>query len=455
MNPRFNKLQFCTIKKKLQYLQGHSSLIEDIKVDSNELMVALENMLLCSYYILDLNRSFDPDVLDQKNIEEIENRLNEISSVSHIITVKDTLTFQKYKEEIQLKINILVEILAKNCVRIIPNEVHRYTILSRHGFDLNYTESHNIDFVKPSIFCFIGIIFATLFSIIVSLLLMDYLDIKLASSPDKVMQWFSYDRIYRWTLGASISYIIATAFGVFFNEVCRKNNPYKRLSTYLFTFIFSALGSCIFFSLAERTFQLPHVMLAISYGMLSIVAIECRDRDLISSKEVLFKSISMGLFYGVAAGILQNLIRFSFSDYNILTTNELVAFFVLGFLRSTIVAFLVAYVLLDAEREQIFKSKRRHPRIGYRKVIDSLLNGKKMVLVVKDISERGALVKMTEQECANEGDFVYLVLGFADIKGEVIWSKNRMARIRFNESDPNISVLRSFIGTKMKELYSN
>ncbi len=176
---------------------------------------------------------------------------------------------------------------------------------------------------------------------------------------------------------------------------------------------------------------------------------------MISRREVLLQAAQIGGYYAIASGILQILIRVAFADYRLPSPVDGLAVFAFGFARGGAVAFLVAYTLLDAERAQIRKSKRHCPRIRYRKMVDSVVNGKTTELVVRDLSEQGAMVRLNPEVHPNEGDAVDLSFGFTDIQGQVIWVNKRRARIRFNADDPNLGNLRAFINTRMKEVYTS
>lgn len=452
---KFNKVQLEKAMSTVVMLRSGVPIPEESEGGLNDRSVAITHLLVKVFYIINLTRTFDPNALDQKNIEDIEDRLKEIAAVSQFIEEQDTTSSIGYKNKIESKIHTLLEILARNSVKMIPNETYRYTVLSGYGFNLDYSESHRIDLIRSSFLCILWIGFTTTLSVLLFLQLFDVLDIKM--NPSAIAgesQWLTQDRLFHWSFGGAVSYSIAFVLGVFFYEVAKKNREGRDLSTYVLAFGFAALGSCIFYNLANETFRWPFVWLAISFGLLSLVAVESRGRDLVCEQDVLKQALALGCYYALASGVLQVLIRSAFAHYTLLSPTETLAFFLFGTFRGGLIAFLISYTLLEAEMEQICRSKRRCPRLHYRKLIDSVIEGKNVELVLRDISEQGALVKMTQGLVPNKGDTIDLSLGFMHIKGQIIWVKKKLARVRFNVNDPNLDSLRSFINSRMKEAYS-
>ena len=450
----FNEVQLSQAKEALRLLRSESILPTDSDIPCDEKTLALIHLLLRAFYIAQIAKTFDPNTLDQGNIDEIEDRLNEIAAISQFVDPKDTTAFINYKNQIDAKVNTLLEIIAKNCVRIIPSEVHRYTVLSGYGFNVEYSESGKIDYLKMSLLSIVFIVAATTLTVLVSLQLFDAFGIAISNSAVAGTEALTTERLYRWSLGGSVSYMIAAAFGVFFNEVSSKEKGESDFTAYLLAFIFAALGSCVFFKISSETFQWPFVWLAISFGLLSVVAIQSRNQDLVTSEEVLKQALVYALCYAAASGVLQVLIKLAFSKYHFPGVVDAMAFFLFGALRGGVVAFLVSYVLLDAERALTYRTKRHAPRILYRKVVETIIDGKSTELVVRDLSEYGARVRMTTGLQPVEGDHVKLDFGFIDIRGQVIWVKKRLAGIRFDNTDPNLGMLRNYISSRMREAYT-
>ncbi|MEJ2680628.1 MAG: PilZ domain-containing protein [Gammaproteobacteria bacterium] len=411
---------------------------------------SLVNLLLRTYYIADTTRYCKPSLLDTQNIDDIENRLKEIAAVSHFFNQLEASTLQNYKNEIEEKMNTLLEILAKNCVRIFPDATTRHRMLSSYGFDLRYFENHSIDFIKPAVVCIMGITIATVLTVLLYLGFSDVIGLQSSRPQASDFVWLTNERLFRWSLGGSVSFIVSVAFGVFFNEIMKTQDGDRDPLTYLLAFAFSVLGSCIFFTLSNESFRPPFIWLSISFGLLSQVAIEARDKDLITKQEVHRHALRLALYYAVASAILQVMIRIAFSNYHLPALQEGATLFGFGLIRGGLVAFIVAYVLLETERRQISHTQRQFPRITFRKLVNSAINGKPASLIVRNISENGALIILTQSAKATEGDTVDLNLDFTTVSGRIIWVKNKRAGIHFSADKIDYGALRSFISNRMQ-----
>jgi hypothetical protein len=250
-------------------------------------------------------------------------------------------------------------------------------------------------------------------------------------------------------LGAWVSYSIATAFGLFFNEVIKRKVDHKSFATYLPAFVFGTLGSCIFFLITRNSFSPAHVWLAVSFGLISAVAIYSRDRDFVNRKELIWHALQLSLIYALFSAFLQLAVSASFRGWNNISFQHMAIFFSFGFVRGGSVAFIMASTFMECDLAKRWNARRKSPRLPYGKQVDGILSGQKMEIFVKDISERGASMRFNNGATPQRGDEVAFKLEDTDVKGKIYWASRKWARIKFDLDDPVITGINEIIGQKI------
>ncbi|MGB3621260.1 MAG: PilZ domain-containing protein, partial [Ketobacter sp.] len=402
-------------------------------------------LLLKALYVASLNRTLDMGYQDLKDLDAHQSRLLEIAAVlPKLDTHPDSIPVHEYKKDIDERFSALLEQLAKNTVKAYPERDKRYTVLQQYGFYLDYVDEKKVGLVMPVLISAGSLLASCTLTIMVALLLFDTLGVSRRSG-----HWFELQRIFNWAFGGWISYSIAVAFGLFFNESMRRKLGQKSLALYFLAFVFATLGSCIFFILTRESFSPPHVWLAISFGLVSVVAIKSRDRDYLERQSVIKKALQLSLWYGLASAILQLMVHVEFRGLENTTLTNMIAFFLFGMVRGGMVAFVVAYIFMEYERLGSYDARRKFPRIPFRKKIDGDIGGNTTEVFVKDLSEQGALLRVAANVSVSEGESVALKFSFADIPGKIIAVKSHLARVKFTAEEPQIHQLQSFINKRV------
>lgn len=452
---KFSDSQLAKARVKFQRLATLAHYTDQTVIDEDRCVLA--KPLLVALYLLELNQSYRPSPIDRENLNEIEDRIKEITAVCAHLDSNEPQVINEYFSELESKTHTLLELLAKNSVRLLPDEVHRYATLSRQGFALDFNDNDKMDFVRPALVCMLWIGFSSLLMLMLSMQILDLMSIRPPmnrATGEPSQYWLEIPRLISWSMGSAVSYIFAVAFGVFFNEISSVRSIRRDYTTYFLAFVFATLGSSIYFTITKTAFLPGHLWLAISFGLLSTVAIESRNLDLVRHADVVRRALYLSLYYALLSGLLHIIIHLSFLPKLEFNPVNMLCFFILGFMRGAVVSFFVAYVLLDTERRHINKSKRKYPRITFRKVVDGKLANQRAEIAIKDLSEQGALIKVLSQKKPTRGEPVFLNLGFTRVEGSIVWVSHQSAGVKFVDNNLLLEPIAQFIGSKMREAYS-
>ena len=217
----------------------------------------------------------------------------------------------------------------------------------------------------------------------------------------------------------------------------------------------------VFFALSREQFKPPFVLLAINFGLLAIVVIRSRGRGLMSQRAVKKKATQIALQYALISAVLQVMIRITFYVFNrenwtlmgLLDELSLPLFFLFGFVRGGAIAFLVAYVFMDCERVYLQTARRKYPRIRVGNAVHCEIAGQPADVVVLDLSEKGAMLRLNTQLNAETGvqagDKVSLLFSFGRMEGQIMTVKSHQARVCFDSKRSAAEGIQHYIDEEM------
>lgn len=419
--------------------------------EPRDLALRIAAKIIDAAYLIDLNRALDPTPLETNTLNDVDKRLIEMGAVlKGAATHRDESIIAPYGKEIDDITDTLAEVLARSVVRECPDEQRRHAMLARWGFDLPFTDRGGFDIVRAVVLCGIAVPCATFLTIWLSFTAFDALGVRTTN----ISTWLTSDKLMKWTLGGALSYLAATCCGVFFNEVTRRES--SRIPVYLQAFMLATLSSgCIFFMITGLPVHhlSPYIMLSISFGMMSVVAVVARNHDVVDSSDVLGTAVRISLAFGVIAALAQVAVLAAFNGWDQVVNPPLngLGFFVYGLVRGGFVAFIVAFALLEGARLQSMKSvsRRRHPRLPLRETFGATLAGQPVHLLVKDLSLGGAKLRLPQQARVAIGDDLRLQFDFGELAARVLWLGHRNARVSFDASASELSKLEEFIRSRM------
>lgn len=410
-------------------------------------------LLVKCLYLVRFNQQFDNHYPCVNDLNRIETRLYEIAGVLPAMNAADNiLEVQKYLGELETLLERAAEMLARNCVKSYPEASQRNQVLSRHGITLTFTDKKEMDLYLPMAMVFFGTFLLTLLNVAVFLTLFDMMDVS-----NRQGQWFSMDRVEGWSLGGGFSYVLAVAIGLYMNEALRNRFGHRNLATYIIAFLAASVASMIFFALSRETFKPPYLLLAVNFGLLSLVVIRSRGRGLISQQTLQKKATQIALQYALVSGVLQCLIRVSFYAYRNedwmsweqLSGLSLPLFFLFGAVRGGCIAFLVAYVFMDSERAYLQEARRKVPRIRLDHAVHGELAGLPMEVTVVDLSEKGARLRLSNADELQAGDDVALLFSFGRVEGKLMSVKGHHARVCFAADNAAKEEVQHYINAEM------
>lgn len=420
-----------------------STILEQKGISSPASSCAL--MLVNALHLVKLNKQFEFQYPGSSDLMHIETRLNEIAAVLPVQNQDaGMVVLQEYSRELEKHVAMLAEILAKNCVKSFPDSMERQSSLAHYGFDLDFVDQKETKILLPVVLAVGGILASCVLIIMLFMILFDQVGVTLTRDD----RWFTVDRIFFWSLGGWVSYAVAACFGLFFNEALKGPIGERNLATYVLAFVFATLGSCIFFLLSRETFRPQYLWLAVNFGILSLAVIRSRGRYFTCREEVQAKALQLSWQYAIISGFLQLLIHLSFRGLDTTVTN-VVMFFLFGACRGFAVAFLVSYILMDCERIQQQGSRRRFPRVSFRRSVRGEIEGQPVEVFVKDVSEQGALLQFRQISGVKMGDLVSLRFGFGNMQGRVIAVQSHVVRICFDPDHSETDGIQRYISKEM------
>jgi len=393
-------------------------------------------LLAKNLYLVRLNHEFENHYPGVNDLQRMESRMLEIAGVLPAMqNNENTLTVQAYITETEKLQASLCEMLAKNCVKSYPEPGDRNALLTRYGFIMKFMDQKELDLRLPIALVFLGTFIVTTMCVMVFLALFDFAGVFNARGA-----WFTEARLLGWSIGGGLSYVLAVGSGFYVNEALRNQFGNRNLTTYIFAFLAAAMASMVFFALAREQFKPPFVLLSINFGLLAIVIIRSRERGLMDQQAVKKKATQIALQYALISGLLQMMIRVSFYIYSkdswtfmeLAERLNLPMFFLFGFVRGGAIAFLVAYVFMDCERVFLQAARRKFPRIRMGNTVHGEIAGQPKDIVVVDLSEKGALLRLDNEADVKAGDKVALLFSFGRMEGQVMAVKSHQARVCFD-----------------------
>ncbi len=414
-------------------------------------------LLARNRYLVRLNHEFENHYPGVNDLQRMESRLLEIAGVLPAMQdSENTLAVQEYVNELETLQRTLCEMLAKNCVKSYPEAGDRNALLKRYGFILKYMDNKELDLRLPVAMVFLGTFVVTALCVMFFLALFDF-----AGVFNRRGDWFTEARLVGWTIGGGLSYVLAVASGFYVNETLRNQFGDRNLATYIFAFLVAAMASMVFFALSREQFKPPFVLLAINFGLLAIVVIRSRGRGLMSQRAVKKKATQIALQYALISAVLQVMIRITFYVFNrenwtlmgLLDELSLPLFFLFGFVRGGAIAFLVAYVFMDCERVYLQTARRKYPRIRVGNAVHCEIAGQPADVVVLDLSEKGAMLRLNTQLNAETGvqagDKVSLLFSFGRMEGQIMTVKSHQARVCFDSKRSAAEGIQHYIDEEM------
>lgn len=402
--------------------------LEDPEAPAHELATRTVSGL----YLIDQIRELSPRAQDLEDLAMLEKRLREIATLlPTLVGHSDELSAAPYQDELDRELSRLTEIFSCYAVKKYPSPTKRHMALNEAGFPVRKPRTGISGLVLPVLLTGAGLLACCAVVTMLGLALFD------ATGLPGPPTWFEVERIYRWTLGAWLSFVMAFAFAIFFNEILEPSLGPRSMLAYLLAFVFATLGSCVFFLVSRQAFSPSYIWLAINFGLLSAVTIATLRREVSSHWQALMLATRLALLYGVASLGLQILVHLHFSDWASNTAN-IVTVAAFGFFRGAVIGFFVAYVFVEFARAQQQSDRRHSRRFPIGKKMKLALHGEQIPIYLKDLSDEGALMK-TYNQSVNVGDDVALNLGRrSPRRGRVRWRHGDLAGICFDHPEPGL-----------------
>lgn len=405
----------------------------------------LKVLLLKNLYLAHANRSFDLIASDSQDLVAAEELIVNISSLLPPLDLESNAEiFLQYKSQLDKNLKMLAEMLARNTIQTHSKRAAQLAKMKYLGLELDYMDQHDLkmDILKPGFTIVLGLLAVNLVVVALGLLLFDALKI---APPSHINEWFDLTRVLRWSVGSWISLTVAIFFGCFFHETMTKHSETAAPLAYFLAFVFSTLGSGLYFFASRANFSTSHIWLSISFGLMALVAMKGGAMDSFSSRETLKKANEISLMYAFAVAVLQTLIVVTAQGMDMIAARDALAWFIFGFGKGYFAAFLVMHTLLDYHTRKSFEGRRKCPRIAYRKRIVGHLNNAPTEILVKNISYGGALVRFPEDQVPARGQALVLDFDFSSIPGVIIWTEENLARLRFDAAAPGIAQLKAYL----------
>ncbi|WP_290578611.1 PilZ domain-containing protein [Ketobacter sp.] len=423
-------------------------------VDVQETPLIAGRLLVLNLYLVKVNREFEDHYPGINDLQRIESRLLEIAGVlPAMLDGANLVAIQEYVGELERMQATLAEMLAKNGVKLSPNQQEAHQLLSRYGFVIRFTDRKELDLKLPIALVFMGTFVLTGLSVMLFLLLFDVVGADNRSGGP----WFTEQRVMGWSIGGGLSYVLAVGCGFYMNETLRNQFGNRSPATYILAFLTAAAASMAFYALSSVVFKPPHILLAINFGLLAIVVIRSRGRRLMTQQAVQRKATQIALQYALITGVLQVMIRCAFYIYHkedwtwleLYQRLDLPVFFVFGLVRGGVIAFLVAYVFMDCERVYLQGARRKFPRIKVGNSVHAEIGGQPGEVMVLDLSERGAMLRLEEGRTVQVGESIAMLFSFGRMEGLVMSVRGNRARICFHSKCIADSSIHSYIHEEM------
>lgn len=411
-------------------------------------------LLVLDLYLVKVNREFENHYPCVNDLQRLESRMLEIGGVLPAMLDGDNIVaIQEYINELEKIQATLAEMLAKNCVKASPNNQEAHALLSRYGFIIHFVDRKELDLKLPIVLLFMGTFILTALTVMLFLVLFDFTG---AFNRDGGA-WFTEQRVIGWSVGGGLSYVLAVGCGFYMNETLRNQFGNRSLATYIFAFLTAATASMAFYALSSVQFKPPHILLAINFGLLAIVVIRSRGRRLMNQQAVQKKATQIALQYAVITGVLHVLIRCAFYSYHrenwvlveLFERLNLPMFFLFGFVRGGVIAFLVAYVFMDCERVYLQEARRKYPRIKIGNSVHSEIGGQPVEVMVVDLSEKGAMLRLDDHHNVQIGAPISMLFSFGRMEGQVISVNGSRARVCFNAKCSEDGAIHHYIYEEM------
>lgn len=416
--------------------------------------------LLRALYVIHCLRSFELSVLDNQTISSLELRLLEIATMLPTRMADNDLgTLNDYRNSINGITQSATDILARLSVQQFPDAERRNNRLLQLGFRQDFTDQIGVHILTPALLCFLIISVVSLLTLMPALHLFDLLQIPTPESRHAdatSTAWFNLQRIVAWGSGAALSYAIAVAIGIVLGVSLKRQSQALNVPGSILAVAVATLGSCVYFifhSQGNSAGELrPHLIwLALAFGLMAMVVIRSLQEDVENAEHIQRRALTVALQYGLACAVLFALLYLSASlnGSRGVTLSHLAAYVMFGFLRGTLLAWLVSHVIMDYVHRHINGARRHHPRYSLRRKLQGTLGGKPAGIFVKDISEQGALLQVPLECGVQPGDAVSLRFETGVIDGTVVWNRKNLAGVKFQSEQRQLSLWQSFIRQRM------
>lgn len=372
------------------------------------------------------------DICSGPSAENLKAKTTRIEELGRLIPFASPSEkeFNSYKNELEDMSRYFIECLCKYLIKKYPRSDEQYSAFKNFGFIINQSDSTDVSVKDAIVWCVFGVILISVCSVISLLSILD------ARSP---MDFLTTDRFVSWSLGSSVSFIIAIFVGLLVKKM-----PSRKLRngiyTYLITLLLATLASFIYFqvvrSLGEQSARLPYArfLMALSFSTLSIVVLKALGNTSNDRRDVIISSLFHGLNLGIVMAILQVLISIAFTwdrfiapasiaDLFLREEGKLMMICTVGLFKGFFVGAGISYVIQEIQRKQLLEALRQNPRVDQVSVMKLTKGDSEFNINTRDISKNGA--KILCRENLASGDKVLMkspVLG--NMEGVVRWSRS-------------------------------
>jgi hypothetical protein len=412
---------------------------------------SLDWHFLKALYTLRICKKLRVATLNPGDIDRHEKRLHDLARDLPKLDWKNE-DVQDYMEEVNKLFAYFVESLCKHIIRKKPSKIVQRDTLHNLGFRPHFYDVPEIKILGVTANCLVCLSIVCLITIIGYLSVLDWTGKPFR--PDE--PWFSWTRILKWSLGSVISYSMAIFIAVIIEKSASPGQNQPKIFTYITTLIFSTLVSLTYFHVSNPGRAVnwsAFTSLALSMGIVGLVVIRALTKPTCKSrKEVWVSSLSHAALLGLFAALFQILAAVSFRGADAITLISMMITAIYGFVKGSMVIFIVSYLIQHSIRRQLIVAQRQTPRVKFKARLSAILENKHFDITTRNISKGGLLIEPGIP--LDRGQLIDLNFAFGVIQAKVKWVSKKFAGLTFTEDSSNNAELRGFIRNQIGASYA-
>ncbi|MDX5298687.1 MAG: hypothetical protein LPK85_07025, partial [Gammaproteobacteria bacterium] len=347
-------------------------------------------------YLLGVVKDIGLDKFNVDDIRHVERRLKDMGRLIPALG-SDAEAIHDAERELERITADFYEGICKFIIRKYPSKAQQYTALRRFGLHISFDDVPEIRLFEAGIFCVFGLALVSAVTVCGFLVARDQLGIPRGDGGS----WFTWERLIRWTLGGTLSYVIAIAVGIFLEKISQAKQATPGLWLYAIAVFIGTLGSFTYFEvIRDISFQqappqasLGFLALALSFGVTATLAIRSLSNvGVTDHRDVLASTLRHATALALVTALLQLVVTVSLAG-GIASRPALMVSVLFGLLKGFGVGFVVSYAIQESIRRQLNSALRSHPRKRHVSRLRAWANGRQIEVITRNISRTGLLIR--------------------------------------------------------------